>query len=52
MGTDVFDGKSVLVTGGTGSFSKSFIRTLLAESGCYPDRRRRDRRGAKARSGG
>ena len=28
-GREVFEGKSVLVTGGTGSFGKSFIRTLL-----------------------
>ncbi len=28
-GYQVFEGKSVLVTGGTGSFGKSFIRTLL-----------------------
>lgn len=26
----VFDGKSILITGGTGSFGKSFIRTLLS----------------------
>jgi UDP-N-acetylglucosamine 4,6-dehydratase/5-epimerase len=25
----MFDGKSVLVTGGTGSFGKAFIKTIL-----------------------
>lgn len=27
--TDIFDGKSILVTGGTGSFGKAFVRRLL-----------------------
>jgi UDP-N-acetylglucosamine 4,6-dehydratase len=30
--TGVFDGKSILVTGGAGSFGKHFVRTLLANS--------------------
>jgi UDP-N-acetylglucosamine 4,6-dehydratase len=30
--TDVYDGKSILVTGGAGSFGKHFVRTLLANS--------------------
>jgi UDP-N-acetylglucosamine 4,6-dehydratase/5-epimerase len=29
--TDMFDGKSVLITGGTGSFGKQFVRQLLAD---------------------
>jgi UDP-N-acetylglucosamine 4,6-dehydratase len=29
--TDLFDGKSVLITGGTGSFGKQFVRQLLGE---------------------
>jgi UDP-N-acetylglucosamine 4,6-dehydratase len=28
----IFDGKAVLVTGGTGSFGKQFVRTILAET--------------------
>jgi UDP-N-acetylglucosamine 4,6-dehydratase len=31
--TDVFRDKSVLVTGGTGSFGRAFVQTLLAEGG-------------------
>src|SRR5690348_1186227 len=30
----MFNGKSVLVTGGTGSFGKKFIRTLLEKYDC------------------
>jgi UDP-N-acetylglucosamine 4,6-dehydratase len=29
--TDMFEGKSVLITGGTGSFGKQFVRQLLAD---------------------
>ena len=29
--TDMFDGKSVLITGGTGSFGKQFVRQLLTD---------------------
>ncbi|MCL2767418.1 MAG: UDP-N-acetylglucosamine 4,6-dehydratase (inverting) [Synergistaceae bacterium] len=32
----MFDGKDILITGGTGSFGKEFIRTILA---CYKPRR-------------
>lgn len=35
--SSMFDGKSVLVTGGTGSFGKAFVRTVLAR---YPGVRR------------
>src|SRR3990172_2568321 len=31
MGKSVFDGKNVLVTGGTGSFGRMFIRRLLRD---------------------
>ena len=33
----MFDNKSILVTGGTGSFGRAFVRTILAK---YPDVRR------------
>ena len=31
-GLDAFDGRSVLITGGTGSFGQAFVRTLLRDS--------------------
>jgi len=33
----MFNDKSILVTGGTGSFGKAFVKTLLAR---YPDIKR------------
>ena len=33
----MLNGKSILITGGTGSFGKTFVKTILA---CYPDIKR------------
>ena len=33
MSLEYLEGKSVLITGGTGSFGKNFVKYLLANSG-------------------